>query len=183
MALIAERHRDLVRFEFECSVSAVDVHAGTLTHASPGGAPVTKRFDLIVGADGAGSAVRNAMLQQVAGFTVETKSFPNYCTMIELDRVGDRLDPNYLHGLSVRPFCVAGAIWGEHGPGSARWFCAVGTKAKQVYASADEARRFFHDRVPRILELTVESIPRPGHRRLARPRRRSTRKSASRPTW
>jgi len=37
---------------------------------------------------------------------VETKAFPNYCTMIELDGVGDQLDENYLHGLSVRPFCV-----------------------------------------------------------------------------
>ena len=44
----------------------------------------------------------------------------NYCTMIELDRVGDRLDRNYLHGLSTAPFCVAGAIRGDHGPQSSR---------------------------------------------------------------
>jgi kynurenine 3-monooxygenase len=61
-------------------------------------------------ADGAGSVVRDAMVEQIEGFTVEKKSFSNYCTMIELDRVGDRLGPHYLHGLSIRPFCVAGAI-------------------------------------------------------------------------
>jgi kynurenine 3-monooxygenase len=40
----------------------------------------------VVGGDGAGSVVRKALVDQVAGFTVETRSFPNYCTMIELDR-------------------------------------------------------------------------------------------------
>jgi len=37
-----------------------------------------RRFDLVVGADGAGSAVRSAMREQVAGFTVETSTVPNY---------------------------------------------------------------------------------------------------------
>jgi len=96
------------------------------------------------------------MLEQIAGFTVETKSFPNYCTMIELDRVGDQMDQNYLHGLSVRPFCVAGAIKGDHESDTSRWFCAVGTKAKQEFSSAEEARRFFRERIPRVLELTSE---------------------------
>src|SRR5436309_1161740 len=82
--------------------------------------------------------VRHAMLQQIGGFTVESKSLPNYCTMIELDRVGDEMDRNYLHGLSTRPFCVAGAIKGEKGSDTSRWFCAVGTKAKAVFSSAEE---------------------------------------------
>jgi kynurenine 3-monooxygenase len=156
MALITENHRDLVALEFGCRVNAVDVQAGTLTYASQSGVSTTKQFDFIIGGDGAGSVVRNAMLEQVVGFSVERKSFPNYCTMIELDRVGDQLDQHYLHGLSTRPFCVAGAIKGEHGPHTARWFCAVGTKEKMVFSSAEEATRFFHDRVPRVLELASE---------------------------
>jgi len=92
------------------------VHGGTLTYASQSGGAATQEFDFVIGADGAGSVVRDALLQQIAGFTVETKSLPNYCTMIELDRVGDQLDKHYLHGLSTYPFCVAGAIKGEHGP-------------------------------------------------------------------
>jgi kynurenine 3-monooxygenase len=151
MAVAEERHRELVRFNFECRVNAVDVNAGTLTYAAQSGVESTRPFDLIVGADGAGSVVRIAMIEQVPGLTVETESFPNYCTMIELDRVGDQLDRNYLHGLSVLPFCVAGAIKGEAGGDSSRWFCAVGTKAKQVFSSTEEAHQFFRKRVPRVL--------------------------------
>ena len=79
--------------------------AGTVTATSLGGTTTTRAFDLVVGGDGAGSVVRKAMQAQVEGITVESKSLPNYCTMIELDRVGDRLDRHYLYGLSVRPFC------------------------------------------------------------------------------
>jgi kynurenine 3-monooxygenase len=139
---------------FECRVNSVDVQTGTLTYDSKSDGTPTKRFDLVIGADGAGSVVRKAMLDQVPGFIVQTKSFPNYCTMIELDRVGDQLNKNYLHGLSARPFCVAGAIKGDQGSDTPRWFCAVGTKAKQVFSSTDGARRFFRERLPRVLELT-----------------------------
>jgi kynurenine 3-monooxygenase len=155
-ALAEEEHRGLVRFEFGCRVSVVDVLAGTVTHTALAGGEDTEQFDLVVGGDGAGSVVRDAMLGQVEGFTVEKKSFPNYCTMIELDRVGDRLDQSYLHGLSIRPFCVAGAIKGEDGPDTARWFCAVGTKKEMRFSSAEEARGFFRERCPRILELASE---------------------------
>jgi len=67
-----------------------------------------------------------------------------------------QLDKNYLHGLSNRPFCAAGAIKGEDRSDTARWFCAVGTKKEMVFSSGEEARCFFHDRVPRILELASE---------------------------
>jgi kynurenine 3-monooxygenase len=137
-------------------VTAVDVHAGTVTYASKAGDAVTQPFDLIIGGDGAGSVVRTAMFTQIPEFTVESKSFPNYCTMIELDRVGDRLDPHYLHGLSNSPFCAAGAIKGEQGSETHRWFCAVGTKAKLAFASTEDVRRYFRTRCPRILELASD---------------------------
>jgi kynurenine 3-monooxygenase len=156
MALIDEKYRELVRFEFGCRVNAIDVHAGTLTYAPQSGEETTEQFDFIVGGDGAGSVVREAMIEQVKGFTVEKKSFPNYCTMIELDRVGGRLDLHYLHGLSIRPFCVAGAIKGVDGLGSARWFCAVGTKQQLEFSSTEEARNFFRERCPRVLELASD---------------------------
>jgi kynurenine 3-monooxygenase len=153
---VAKKYQELIRIEFDCHVNAVDVNAGTLTYASEFGDSTTKLFDLIVGGDGAGSIVRKAMVYQIPGFTVETKSFPNYCTMIELDRVGDQMDKNYLHGLSILPFCVAGAIKGDYGSDECRWFCAVGTKAKQVFSSAEEAREFFSQHIPRVLELASE---------------------------
>ena len=142
--------------EFESRVSAVDVAGRHPDLPRSRAVATTKQFDFVVGGDGAGSVVRKAMVEQVAGFTVETRSFPNYCTMIELDRVGDQLDESYLHGLSVRPFCVAGAIKGDHGSETPRWFCAVGTRAKQQFSSADGARRFFRERIPRVLELTSD---------------------------
>lgn len=156
VALAEEKYKQWITFNFECRVSAVDVHSGILVHESKSGGTPMEQFDFIIGGDGAGSVVRKAMMEQIPGFIVETMSFPNYCTMIELDRVSDQLDRNYLHGLSVRPFCVAGAIKGDDGPDTSRWFCAVGTKAKQEFSSPDAARDFFRKRVPRVLELTSE---------------------------
>ena len=105
---VVDRYHERIDLHFGCPVRAVDVDTGAVTFGA--GSASMNQFDLIVGCDGAGSVVRQAMVQQVPGFRVETKSYPNYCTMIELDRVGDDMDPRYLHGLSVRPFCVAGAI-------------------------------------------------------------------------
>jgi 2-polyprenyl-6-methoxyphenol hydroxylase-like FAD-dependent oxidoreductase len=156
MTFAEEKYRAWVSLEFECRVSAIDVDTGILTCVSKSGDTTMRPFDFIMGGDGAGSVVRNAMSEQIPGFTVETRSFPNYCTMIELDRVGDHMDEHYLHGLSVRPFCVAGAIKGDRASDAPRWFCAVGTKAKQEFSSAEDARRFFAERVPRVLELTSE---------------------------
>jgi 2-polyprenyl-6-methoxyphenol hydroxylase-like FAD-dependent oxidoreductase len=155
MALVEDKYKEWISLNFECRVESVDVHTGALTLGAPSDR-TTRRFDFIVGGDGAGSVVRKALREQVPGFAVETKSYSNYCTMIELDRVGDRMDENYLHGLSARPFCVAGAIKGDHGSDTPRWFCAVGTKAKQAFSSTEEARRFFRLRIPRVLELTSE---------------------------
>jgi kynurenine 3-monooxygenase len=152
---VEEKYREWITLHFGTRVTSVDVEAGTLAYGAASNAS-PKRFDFIIGGDGTGSVVRKAMRDQVQGFTVETRSFPNYCTMIELDRVADRLDPHYLHGLSVRPFCVAGAIKPDPGSRTPRWFCAVGTKAQQTFSSADEARQFFRMRVPRLLELTSD---------------------------
>jgi 2-polyprenyl-6-methoxyphenol hydroxylase-like FAD-dependent oxidoreductase len=156
MDLLDEKYRPWVACEFETRVVAADVRTGELTLDSSTGGATRRVFDFVVGADGAGSVVRKAMVEQVPGFTVETGSHPNWCTMIELDRVENRLDPHYLHGLAVRPFCVAGAIKGDDGSAAPRWFCAVGTKEKQTFASADDARRYFRERVPRVLELTSD---------------------------
>jgi len=155
-AVATERHAELIQFHFESRVTAVDVATGRVTYAPASGAPTTTSFDLVVGADGTGSVVRNALRDQIPGFTVVTASYPNYCTMIELDRVGDRMDRNYLHGLSIRPFCVAGAIKGDEGGDTSRWFCAVGTRVEQTFDSTGAARDYFRDRVPRVLELTSE---------------------------
>ena len=155
-AVVDERYRDRISVTYECRVDAVDVQAGIVTCRSTSGETSQRTFDFIIGGDGAGSIVRKAMREQVPGFSVQTRSFPNYCTMIELDRVGTDMDPNYLHGLAVRPFCVAGAIKGDRPGGPPRWFCAVGTKAEQTFTSTEAARAFFQNRAPRILELASD---------------------------
>jgi kynurenine 3-monooxygenase len=134
------RARDLVDGR---GVEAVDVHAGTLTYRSPGNGTATRRFDLIIGADGAGSIVRRAMQEQLEGFTVERASISNYVTMIPLDRVGDELDKTCLHALSLRHFYVAAAVNGDDGPATPMWFCAIGANHELSFASAREAREFF----------------------------------------
>jgi len=154
--VIVNRHEKDVDFEFRTHVSDVNVPDGTVTFNSPLSDRTTRPFDLVVGSDGAGSVVREAMLQQVEGFTTETRSIPTYVTMIELDQVGDQLDKNYLHALSIRHFYAAGAINGDHGTESPRWFCAVGSKEELSFSSADEARALFARNCPRILELTSD---------------------------
>jgi kynurenine 3-monooxygenase len=154
--LIEDRHADLVDLHFETPVTAVGVTTGTLTVRSADGAASTKRFDLVIGADGAGSVVRRAMQEQVPGFVVELSEIPNYITMIELSRVGDRLDAHYLQALSVRHFNVAGAVPGEDGPGSARWFCCVGSKDQLGLSSVEDAREYFRKVCPAILEFTSD---------------------------
>ena len=153
---IAARHADLVRFRFEARIERADVRAGALTYTSASGETVTETYDLMIGADGAGSVVRESICEQVPGFTVERGSYPNYCTMIELDRVGGGMDKHYLYGLATRPFCVAGAIRGDAGGDSVRWFCAVGTRQEQRFSSTDEARAYLRRRVPRVLDFTSD---------------------------
>lgn len=157
MAVATERHRDRIEFRFESRVERVDVHEGEVAFVRPGGNLATERFGLVVGADGAGSIVRTALQDQVPGFQVETRTYPNWCTMLALDRVGDRLHPHYLHGLAVRPFCAAGAIKGDPGGEPYRWFCAIGTRAEQRFAGPDEVREYFRARVPILLELTSDA--------------------------
>ncbi|MFC9335080.1 FAD-dependent oxidoreductase [Arthrobacter sp. NPDC057009] len=153
---VLSRYRDRAAMEFETNVESVDPVTGSVRSLQRSGESKTRSFDLLVGADGAGSTVRAALQSAIPGFTVTSKSFPNYCTMIELDNVGERLDRNYLHGLSTRPFCVAGAIRGEDGQDSAKWFCAIGTKERIGFSGAEEARKFLQDRCPRVLEFTGE---------------------------
>lgn len=156
MAIVKDRHSDQVAFHFESNVTAVDVANGTVTTEPKSGEPTTHAFDWVVGSDGAGSVVRRALEEQLPEFTVVTKSYPMYCTMIELDRLDSQLDKHYLHMFSVKPFVVAGAIRGDAGPDSSRWFCAVCTKDELRFSSPDEATRYLQTRSPRVLEFASD---------------------------
>ncbi|MFN7966202.1 MAG: NAD(P)/FAD-dependent oxidoreductase [Acidobacteriota bacterium] len=156
VAIINARHPDRVALHFEANVAAVDIHKGTVTTQQKSEAATTHSFDLVVGGDGAGSVVRHALEQQWPGFTVTTKSYPMYCTVVELDRVDSQLDRHYLHMFSIYPFVVAGAIRGDAGPDSNRWFCAVCTNRELKFASPREANDYLRARSPRVLEFATE---------------------------
>jgi 2-polyprenyl-6-methoxyphenol hydroxylase-like FAD-dependent oxidoreductase len=145
MSLAERRHRDLIEFVFRSDIRAVDVHAGEVAD---------RRFDLVVGADGAGSAVRTAMTEQVEGFTVETSTVPNYGLLLELDQVGDKLDKHFLNGLAVRPLALAAVIVDEDKPDGVRWLCVLGVNKPITFDSPEHATDWLRGHVPRTLELT-----------------------------
>jgi 2-polyprenyl-6-methoxyphenol hydroxylase-like FAD-dependent oxidoreductase len=147
MSVAEERHSDLIEFVFDSDVSSVDVNAGVVAG---------RRFDLVIGADGAGSAVRAAMQEQIEGFTVQTSSVPNYGLMLELDRVGDQLDRHYLNGLAMNPLVLAAVIVDEDQPDGVRWRSVIGVKRPLTFNSPDEATAWLRKHCPRALDLTSE---------------------------
>jgi 2-polyprenyl-6-methoxyphenol hydroxylase-like FAD-dependent oxidoreductase len=115
-----------------------------------------QRFDLLVGSDGAGSAVRGAMLDQVDGFTVETSAVPNYGLILELDQVGDKLDKHCLNGLGFSPLTLAAVINDDEKPDGVRWICVVGVNKPITFTSPDQATTWLRKNTPRVLDLTSD---------------------------
>jgi kynurenine 3-monooxygenase len=157
MHLVDEQYSEWIHFEFESMVEAVDVYTGEVSTLSQDGSDVQQiwQFDLIIGADGGGSKVREAMQMQIPNFKTTYKEIPNYATMIELDRNLDDLDKRYLYILATEPFCVAGAIQGATA-NTVRWFCVVGTNHEVDYDNIDEVRQMFQDNAPVMLDYVSE---------------------------
>jgi 2-polyprenyl-6-methoxyphenol hydroxylase-like FAD-dependent oxidoreductase len=147
MSVVDERHLDMIDFVFDSEVGTVDVHAGEVAG---------RRFDLVVGADGAGSAVRAAMQEQVEGFTVEASAVPNYGLLLELDHVGEELDKHYLNGLAVNPLVLAAVVLDEAQPDGVRWVCVIGVNKPISFTSPDQATRWLRRHCPRVFDLTSE---------------------------
>jgi len=147
MSVVDDRHRDMIEFVFHSEVRTVDVHAGEVAG---------RRFDLVIGADGAGSAVRAALREQVAGFTIETSSVPNYGLLLELDQVGQKLDKHYLQGLAANPLTLAAVIRDEDKPGGVRWLCVIGLGKPITFASPAQATAWLRRHCPRVLDLTSQ---------------------------
>jgi len=147
MSVAEDRHGDQIEFVFDSDVRTLDVTAGEVAG---------RRFDLVIGADGAGSAVRTAMQQQIEGFTVQTSSVPNHGLMLELDRVGDQLDKHYLNGLAMSPLVLAAVIVDEDQPDGVRWRSVIGVKRPITFSSPEEATAWLRKHCPRALDLTSE---------------------------
>lgn len=156
MRVIDNHYANCIRLEFETSVIAVDVCEGMVT-TSQQGSHQTRQFDFILGADGGGSVLRQAMTDQIPEFSTTYREIPNYATMLELDQNTDELDPPYLYIVSTNPFCVAGAINGESGKDQARWFCAVGANHDVQYQSVAEVRQYFQKSAPNLLKFVSDT--------------------------
>lgn len=159
MLLVKARYKKYIKFNFSTRVVAVDAKSGTVkTEPANGkGKGKSSTFDLIIAGDGGGSVVRRSLQEQFSDFKATRTDVANYATMLELDLMNDRLDKRYLQVLNLFPTCVAGAINGDTGPGSARWFSMVGVNHKMSFASADEAMKFFRKKAPRVLEYASEA--------------------------
>jgi kynurenine 3-monooxygenase len=72
MAIVENGYRNRIAAQFQSRVTSVDVNTGRLTFQRIDGVARTAQFDFIAGAGGAGSLVRQAMAEQLAGFTVQT---------------------------------------------------------------------------------------------------------------
>ena len=144
MSVAEERHRDLIDFVFDSDVQTLDVNTGEVAG---------RRFDLIIGADGAGSAVRAAMQEQVKGFTVEVSSVPNYGLVLELDQIGDRLDKHYLNALALNPFTMSGVITDDSKPDGVRWLCVIGTRQPLTFTTPEQATAWLRRHVPLAADL------------------------------
>ena len=135
---------DCVTVHFDTEATLVSAAKATLL-ISDGSGSREASYDLVVGCDGAGSAVRSVLQEQVRGFTVTScPSLTNHSTMLHLDLKSgtDALDPRFLYILSPPPvMLVAGAICGPKGPTDPLWFCQVGLSGAHRFSSVDEAMK------------------------------------------
>jgi len=171
-----------VRFGADATVASADdgIVEVAAAAAAGEGAPRASReaFDVVVGCDGAGSAVRRALQAQRPGFRVESAELANHSTMLALDLVGSAgappLDASWLWVLSPpATMLVAGAICGPRGKDDPLWFCQVGRAGKQTFASPEEARALLARAHPGIERLASAAAIAAFSRREALPTGRS----------
>lgn len=145
--------RDVVELRFETPATVVDADAGLV---QIGQEATPRQFDLVVGADGAGSGTRAAL-----GISIAAGAYTNHGSMIRLDVGVDALDPSWLYMLGVPPVMqVAGAINGPGGPADPLWFCQIGTDGPLgPFASPGDAERWLAAHCPRVrAHVSAESI-------------------------
>jgi 2-polyprenyl-6-methoxyphenol hydroxylase-like FAD-dependent oxidoreductase len=145
-----------LRLQWNCAVSAIDAKTGELRFSANAADQETRaRFDLIVGADGAGSLVRRALEQQQY-LHCQKSSIPNYSRILKLDsgNAAQVFDPSLLHMFSLMPWAVGGAIL-DTGPASAeagssdflaantpkQFFVQMGYQNDSSLNGTDEARQ------------------------------------------
>eukprot|EP00438_Fugacium_kawagutii_P008469 Skav236140 [mRNA] locus=scaffold88:136954:137919:- [translate_table: standard] len=112
---------------FDTTAEVLDMMKGTVQTTSKAGEHTVHQFDVVVGADGAGSKLRGAM-SKLPSFAMQSINMENYSIMLHMDQNTSELDPGLLHIFGTDPFLVAGAINGKGGKSDPLWFCQVGFK-------------------------------------------------------
>lgn len=127
-----------VEVHFDTTAEILDMMKGTVQTTSKTGERVVHDFDVVVGADGAGSKLRGAM-SKLPSFAMESINMENYSIMLHMDQNTSELDPGLLHIFGVDPLLVAGAINGKGGKSDPLWFCQVGFKGLEKGKRLQEA--------------------------------------------
>ncbi len=131
---------------FSTTADVVDAEAGIVRINSSGS---EESFDLVVGADGAGSRTRETLGIKMSS----SGQHPNFSTMVQMNRNLDQLDPSFLHVLGLPPvFLVAGAIDKK----KVSWFCQIGTNT--AIPNFDWILKNCHGLLPFISPETKQNI-------------------------
>lgn len=131
---------------FDTEATIADAENGLVAYQN---GSKTETFDLVVGCDGAGSAVRNHLQATYPHFTVTSLDNDNYSLMLPFDQNTAALDPRYLYIFGMPPYlAVAGAINGKNGPTDPLWFCQIGYSGSRKFHSFEEAKAFLHTHYP-----------------------------------
>lgn len=157
VALIDAAEAEGVQIEFDARIGDIDLEAGRFTLQDGTGTRV-EHFERLIGADGAGSAVRQAMVA-AGSVNARTESLGHHYKELEIppaDDGGFRLDGNSLH------------IWPRGGfmcialPNTERTFTvtlflpASGETGFERIRSPQDARTFFHQHFPDALALIAD---------------------------
>ncbi len=157
VALIDAAEAEGVQIEFDARIGDIDLEAGRFTLQDETGTRV-EHFERLIGADGAGSAVRQAMAA-AGSVNARTESLGHHYKELEIrpaDDGGFRLDGNSLH------------IWPRGGfmcialPNTERTFTvtlflpASGETGFERIRSPQDARAFFHQHFPDALALIAD---------------------------
>ena len=157
VALIDAAEAEGVQIEFDARIGDIDLEAGRFTLQDGTGIRV-EHFERLIGADGAGSAVRQAMVA-AGSVNARTESLGHHYKELEIppaDDGGFRLDGNSLH------------IWPRGGfmcialPNTERTFTvtlflpASGETGFERIRSPQDARAFFHQHFPDALALIAD---------------------------
>ena len=144
---------------FKTKAELIDFKNGILRISSiETGLTYNEHFDLIVAADGAGSATRDSLINQEKTFSVSSFDLPDHSVMLHLDQNIEELDPRYLYIHAVKPVvAVSGAINGPNGSTAPLWFCQLRSSSPFSFNSDEESKSLLEKAHPLLLRYASDS--------------------------